>query len=563
MSTTMTKELQPHPLAAIIPPMSEAEFEDLKEDIRVNGQMETITTCDGMILDGRHRYRACRELGLRPITNFLIPVESPLAFVVAKNLHRRHLSESQRAMVAARLVPEFKAEARANMSKGGQGLADLPTLHTRDRAARALRVSPRLAGSAAVVSERGVPALVAAVDRDEVKVSAAAAVAGLDPAEQERLVAAGPRSVRDRAADLRRAGASGRRPAPDDEPAAGPMAVAGATAVASPAGNPAEDGVAVPPTPDDRQGTGETLRATPGARPSSVPAGVHRDAAGGNTAPPPPASTTAEGGVPYQGWLETLPARAALAAHGNTAAFDEDALLWLACQPAVSQLRGVREPNRADVEQCRVFAWLKRRYSHRVASLTAVRPPEEWPVCSQCRGSGRSPSLKKDCDWCAGAGFDVVHVAVPAPAPAAGRAGAVVTRNIDAAAPEPAPPDHGGDETVAASPGQPDEQTEPGSLPAPGQRGVKPRGMPGPGAPAAAQLGPTAVDPEPTDRGGVSAAEPQSVPTDEQTIPGMPAVPADEQTEPVCLPPPERRSVRPRPVPDLGAPAVASLEPAR
>lgn len=56
------------------------------------------------------------------------------------------------------------------------------------------------------------PALVTAVERGDVKVSAAAAVAGLDPGEQETLVAAGPKAVRAKAAELRRPKAPTRPP---------------------------------------------------------------------------------------------------------------------------------------------------------------------------------------------------------------------------------------------------------------------------------------------------------------------------------------------------------------
>jgi hypothetical protein len=83
-------------------------------------------------------------------------------------------------------------------------LADLPPAHSRDRAAAVVGVSSRLVGSAARVLERGVPELVAAVERDQVKVSAAADVATLDDAELAEVVVRGPKAIRERAAQLRR-----------------------------------------------------------------------------------------------------------------------------------------------------------------------------------------------------------------------------------------------------------------------------------------------------------------------------------------------------------------------
>ena len=55
-------ELTLHPLCEIIPPCTEAEFKELKEDIKKNGLQVPIKTFEAKILDGRSRYRACVEL---------------------------------------------------------------------------------------------------------------------------------------------------------------------------------------------------------------------------------------------------------------------------------------------------------------------------------------------------------------------------------------------------------------------------------------------------------------------------------------------------------------------
>ncbi len=198
-------ELEFHPTADFLPLMSDAEFESLVASIAAHGQREPVVLYRNRIVDGRHRYRACRQLGLSVKVKPWDERGSLVAFIIDRNLERRHLSESQRALLAVQLKGAFEEEARANMSRGGQGLADLPTLHSRDQAAAAVKVSSRLVGSAAKVVKQGAPALVAAVGRDEVTVSAAADVVALDPDEQAALVAQGPAAVREKARELREA----------------------------------------------------------------------------------------------------------------------------------------------------------------------------------------------------------------------------------------------------------------------------------------------------------------------------------------------------------------------
>jgi N6-adenosine-specific RNA methylase IME4/ParB-like chromosome segregation protein Spo0J len=123
-----SKRLKPHPAADLFPMMGEAELNELAADIRQRGQLEPIivitTGKEDLILDGRNRYEACRRAEVEPYLltwdQELDPTASPTAFVLSKNLHRRHLNESQRGLIGAEAEPLFAAEAKKRMSAGGK-----------------------------------------------------------------------------------------------------------------------------------------------------------------------------------------------------------------------------------------------------------------------------------------------------------------------------------------------------------------------------------------------------------------------------------------------------------
>ena len=54
----------------LIPPLTPQEFNELKESIKNNGQRLRVTISDRtgqlVIVDGHHRYKACKELGIEP-----------------------------------------------------------------------------------------------------------------------------------------------------------------------------------------------------------------------------------------------------------------------------------------------------------------------------------------------------------------------------------------------------------------------------------------------------------------------------------------------------------------
>jgi hypothetical protein len=67
-----------------------------------NGLREPIVV-EGKIRDGRNRFCACGELGIQPELEYFNG-GAPAVFVLSMNLHRRHLTTSQRAMIAAEIA---------------------------------------------------------------------------------------------------------------------------------------------------------------------------------------------------------------------------------------------------------------------------------------------------------------------------------------------------------------------------------------------------------------------------------------------------------------------------
>jgi hypothetical protein len=95
-----------HPVAELFPPLPPAELDALAADIQANGLREPICRHrDGRIIDGRNRWAACEKAGVPCAAKvYQGKDEELLTFVLSMNLHRRHLDESQRAMVAAKVA---------------------------------------------------------------------------------------------------------------------------------------------------------------------------------------------------------------------------------------------------------------------------------------------------------------------------------------------------------------------------------------------------------------------------------------------------------------------------
>jgi hypothetical protein len=189
-------ELTAHPIADIFPVMEGPEFDAMVEDIKTNGLREPITLYEDKILDGRNRYRAVikanrqyslKEENFRPYSG-----SDPLGFVISANLHRRHLNESQRALIAGKLVTTKLGD---NQHKKGFTIED---------AAKTFKVSEASVKTAKRVEENAAPEIKEKVRSGELRLNAAKAIiekpkdqqqAELDRIEGEREIAKAKRKA--------------------------------------------------------------------------------------------------------------------------------------------------------------------------------------------------------------------------------------------------------------------------------------------------------------------------------------------------------------------------------
>src|SRR5690606_25138065 len=148
---------------------------------------------DGAILDGRNREAACALLGIDAWTKDY-EGKDPLGFVLSLNLHRRHLSESQRAMVAARIV-----DWERGMNQATAGSANLPT---RD-AARRLSISERAVIAAKRVRDHGIEQLSDAIRAGRISVNAGEAISFLEREAQEEVLRLEEKQIVQRAKEIR------------------------------------------------------------------------------------------------------------------------------------------------------------------------------------------------------------------------------------------------------------------------------------------------------------------------------------------------------------------------
>jgi len=177
--------------AANIFPMEPETIDGLAEDIKENGQLESIKLYYDKIIDGRRRFTACKKIGVKPMME-QINTDDPIAYVVSLNLKRRQLTPSQKSIVAARVreIYDEQAKDRQKRKPVDSVPVNLPgQKDSRDAAGKAAGVSGKYVDFASKVLEHGEPELVKAVEEGRVAVSTAAMSAISDTPETQKELA--------------------------------------------------------------------------------------------------------------------------------------------------------------------------------------------------------------------------------------------------------------------------------------------------------------------------------------------------------------------------------------
>lgn len=178
-AAALSKTYVQHPLSAAFPAMSAEDFQALTDSIDNIGIQNPITLFEGMVIDGWHRYSAALRLGMDCPTVELGDVD-PREFVMAQNKARRHTTQAQLAM-ATTAVYAWKPHGGDRRS---ESMHIECALKSTAQMAEIAGVHRNTIVQAQTVTAQAAPAVVAAVNRGELGLPKAAAIAKLPQAEQ-------------------------------------------------------------------------------------------------------------------------------------------------------------------------------------------------------------------------------------------------------------------------------------------------------------------------------------------------------------------------------------------
>lgn len=193
--TVKPKRITYHPACLLFPKLGKDELEELAEDIRIHGQRNDIVLYQGKVLDGRNRLAACEIAGVEPRFVEWSGNGSPVEWVISENLVRRHLSASQRAVIAHDLLPMLQQEAKARQRLSrGRGKKGAKKCATPPQAGKASAVAARIAKTNATYVEtvksinKTAPELVERVRCGDISIPDAKRLAEMPKRERTKLL---------------------------------------------------------------------------------------------------------------------------------------------------------------------------------------------------------------------------------------------------------------------------------------------------------------------------------------------------------------------------------------
>lgn len=176
MNITINKEYE-----NLVPPLSDSEFQALKKSIKIKGMYMPIVISHGIVLDGHHRFKICKELGIeiKTITRDFDNKLDEKEFVIISNLRRRQLNDWQKVGLGEELL-KIESERAKKREYSGK------TLPPNGGKGEATEIVSKEIGMSQRQFERGIAvkkqlrekpkefqSIIKSIDRDEIKISTA------------------------------------------------------------------------------------------------------------------------------------------------------------------------------------------------------------------------------------------------------------------------------------------------------------------------------------------------------------------------------------------------------
>jgi site-specific DNA-methyltransferase (adenine-specific) len=166
-----------HELATLFPPMTDEEFAGLKDDIARNGVHQPVAVWREQVIDGRHQYQACHDLGIEAPLRHLDDDADPVSFVLSANMSRRQLSPSQKAIITAQLPLVVNGSNQYTVESGGVKVGTkffVP--HSQEQRALWAGITPRYQSDADGIVKDGAPDIIEKVRNGDITVNDAIVV---------------------------------------------------------------------------------------------------------------------------------------------------------------------------------------------------------------------------------------------------------------------------------------------------------------------------------------------------------------------------------------------------
>lgn len=175
-----------HALSKAFPPMTDEEFQVLKDSIEDLGVQQPIVIFEDKVIDGWHRYTAANELGMPCPEVELEDDIDPRNFVLSQNKARRHLTKSQLALSYTKVYEWQPSAQKASRVELGS------TLKTNQELAELAGTSTKTIQQAKTVLTKGDEEVVKAVEAGKISIKRGAQIAKLPKEQQAKAITESP-----------------------------------------------------------------------------------------------------------------------------------------------------------------------------------------------------------------------------------------------------------------------------------------------------------------------------------------------------------------------------------